>query len=172
LLCEHPVGFCQSSSFLSRNARDRVSTVRQSFYGELSMFYCSLGYNRVASNDDSSIMHHRHNDFSFILPVGDPVDTFSDDEEEVTELKSLLFPEEFRREMKQLHALVYRTHLSPPLASTHFLTKRRRSVAYQGEMRRQRMVFLNFCRTLSASCSSVTSGALDLPIQYSSSPSR
>eukprot|EP00978_Attheya_sp_CCMP212_P021971 scaffold64827_cov41-Attheya_sp.AAC.3 len=38
-------------------------------------------------------------DFSSILPVGDSIDTFSDDEEEVAELKSLFFPETLKREM-------------------------------------------------------------------------
>eukprot|EP00978_Attheya_sp_CCMP212_P041770 scaffold243918_cov59-Attheya_sp.AAC.4 len=35
--------------------------------------------------------------------------------------------------MKQLQALVNRTHLSPaPLASTHFPTKRRHRILYEG----------------------------------------
>eukprot|EP00978_Attheya_sp_CCMP212_P022143 scaffold65722_cov55-Attheya_sp.AAC.1 len=38
-------------------------------------------------------------DFASILPVGNSIDSFSDDEEEVAELKSLLFPETLKREM-------------------------------------------------------------------------
>eukprot|EP00978_Attheya_sp_CCMP212_P016980 scaffold44917_cov89-Attheya_sp.AAC.2 len=48
-------------------------------------------------------------EFSSILPVGDSIDTFSDDEEEVAELKSLLFPETLKREMDT----------SPPQSETH-----------------------------------------------------
>eukprot|EP00978_Attheya_sp_CCMP212_P000605 scaffold1173_cov37-Attheya_sp.AAC.4 len=45
-------------------------------------------------NDNNNTM-----EFLSILPVGDSIDTFSDDEEEVAKLKSLLFPETLKREM-------------------------------------------------------------------------
>eukprot|EP00978_Attheya_sp_CCMP212_P045430 scaffold346263_cov24-Attheya_sp.AAC.1 len=67
----------------------------------------SSGIDEFSEEEEAQTMDHddRRNDkgksmdFSSILPIGDPVDTFSDDEEEVAELKSLLFPETLKREV-------------------------------------------------------------------------
>eukprot|EP00978_Attheya_sp_CCMP212_P037983 scaffold183906_cov55-Attheya_sp.AAC.1 len=59
----------------------------------------SIKEGQTVDHDDRRNDKNNTMDFSSILPVADSKDTFSDDEEEVAELKSLFFPETLKREM-------------------------------------------------------------------------